>query len=845
MAKRAALGGNWSAAGSWALIDQSSTTGVGYLESESGTTTVTTAYSGCLSAVFAWSSGAPTIDGIGIRLANRTGVTGTLSIHLEVATVEVAGTLVTINVADLPAAVTADLNGGWIFFKFASPVALANATSYSVAIKTSSSTQVVVHTNGTAGNVSRYLRTTTTGAMVAGDDFIIVGEYTGAGTSNTITINPDETGTTDYGAASTSLVTPAGAIGSKGSMRFATSAATAYKLKISGNLIGYIGGDMGVGTVGAEIPRDSSATVTFDCASNIDFGFTARNGFNAVAQGLSRTSGKHVTVCKLNGNAAANATTLNVDTDTGWLDNDEIAVASTSRTAAECEAGTLNGAAGASSLTVDGFAGTGGGVQYAHSGTSPTQGEVILLSRNVTFQGTSASVQAYIDIKAGATVNFSWVRFKWMGSATANKRGIDIATTTGTATFSYCSLTNFEVTSSRGFNITTASGSGVSISNCVTWRINDAHIILTLASTGATTISTVVLMRSLNASGSSVFQSNDAGGTFTDITCIGAANGSIQLSEFGGSIGTISGLVSHSGAFNGLSFTGITGTISTVAIWRMNATGLLVNISTTELTISSLTAFGNGTQNISWANPGGRLVLIDPVLSGDSTFATTNGISVASGCSVAELVIINGDFGTASGIKTAHTNDINVSACAGAFVRMFLSNTKLASAVEILTQGAMSPSSFIGAQKHDQTNGNHKTWKKGGTIDLETTITHTGGQSLRMLPISASVKLESSGAEGGFKVAVASGETITPSVYVRESAAYNGNRCRLIVKRNDAIGVTSDTVLATRSGASDALWEELTGTTIAATDDGVMEFVVDCDGTAATGYTYADSFTVA
>ncbi len=208
----------------------------------------------------------------------------------------------------------------------------------------------------------------------------------------------------------------------------------------------------------------------------------------------------------------------------------------------------------------------------------------------------------------------------------------------------------------------------------------------------------------------------------------------------------------------------------------------------------------------------------------------------------AEIVIINGDFGTVSGIKTAHTaGDIS---CGSSHTRILCHNTKFSSSTEVSSQSNMTTSSIVTSQKHDQTSGNHKTWKKGGTIDRETTITHTGGQSLRMLPISASVKLESSGVEGGFKVAVSSGETLTPSVYVYESAAYNGARCRLIVKQNDSIGITADTVLDTRTGASDALWEELTGTTVAATDDGVMEFVVDCSGTAATGYVYVDSFTV-
>jgi hypothetical protein len=58
---------------------------------------------------------------------------------------------------------------------------------------------------------------------------------------------------------------------------------------------------------------------------------------------------------------------------------------------------------------------------------------------------------------------------------------------------------------------------------------------------------------------------------------------------------------------------------------------------------------------------------------------------------------------------------------------------------------------------------------------------------------------------------------------------YQGAQPRLIVRRNDAIGITADTVLATASAAY-GTWEHLSGTTAAATDDGVIELVVDCDG---------------
>jgi hypothetical protein len=79
-------------------------------------------------------------------------------------------------------------------------------------------------------------------------------------------------------------------------------------------------------------------------------------------------------------------------------------------------------------------------------------------------------------------------------------------------------------------------------------------------------------------------------------------------------------------------------------------------------------------------------------------------------------------------------------------------------------------------------------------------------------------------------------------VYVYESGAYTGARARLFLKRNDALGITADTVIDTRTGAADAAWEQMTGTTAAASDDGVFEFVVDCDGTA--GAVFVDSFTV-
>src|SRR3990167_1946734 len=105
--------GNLTAAATWGLVDSTS-----YLNAENATESLlTTAYSGTRSQSF--TPGAITISHIGVKLCERIGTTGTMSVHLELDAddTEVAGTEVTINTADLPSALEADLNGGWIFFK--------------------------------------------------------------------------------------------------------------------------------------------------------------------------------------------------------------------------------------------------------------------------------------------------------------------------------------------------------------------------------------------------------------------------------------------------------------------------------------------------------------------------------------------------------------------------------------------------------------------------------------------------------------------------------------------------------------------------------------------------------
>ncbi len=107
--------GNWLTAATWGLVDATS-----FARSETNQGTVpTSAGAGARSAGF--TPGAITIDGIAVRLRQRSGTTGTMTVRLwnNTDSVLVTGATCTINVSDLPVCNSTYIEGGWIMFAFA------------------------------------------------------------------------------------------------------------------------------------------------------------------------------------------------------------------------------------------------------------------------------------------------------------------------------------------------------------------------------------------------------------------------------------------------------------------------------------------------------------------------------------------------------------------------------------------------------------------------------------------------------------------------------------------------------------------------------------------------------
>lgn len=548
--------------------------------------------------------------------------------------------------------------------------------------------------------------------------------------------------------------------------------------------------------------------------------------------------------------ASISDTTFSVDADTGWLSGDAVCVASTTRTRTECQLYPLNANAGASSM-VSGLYPFSDFVISTHSGTSPTQAEVGLLTRNVKIRSTSSTLMSYVYCAALATVTVSWAEFYYIGHSTTSKRGLEIdgGTIASAKSFTYCSIhdcDNFGFYCLGGFT-----SLNVTFSNNVMWNTLASAMITisgTLTNTDWTFDSNLIMR------GASVGISLlDMGGTLTNFTAVGMGGVGISFSETGSSavaLGTFSNLTAHSGASTGItnSATGLTGTLDGVNCWRNSSFGYQSSdVTTINLIMKDLTIFGNTTANISMTSGDGLNIIGTSTITADTSFATTNGIRLDPTYSV-QINMSGVDMSGVGGIYAPHTtNDLFLGTASQLTTpKGYANNCKFGTSPVFSTKSFWTRSAYIGFEKYGQTAGDHRCEMTYGQLKTDTTIFDAASPSMRMTPNSASFKLESAPLGKGILVAVPSGSSVTISVYTRKSVvgdgtAYNGNQPRLIQRANAALGQTADVVLDTHTVAAGS-WEQLSATSSTATDDGAWEFIVDCDGT--TGWINVDDWGV-
>ncbi len=820
--------GNFTAAGTWSPI---SAVSAAESDSEAGNTTSTTSF--VYSATFTLAAVAH--DGVAIKVASRiASPSGTVTITLANNTNPGSneGTL-TINVSDI------DASGlGWYFFKFGSSVTPNGTDAYKIGFKSSVGGEINLFRTSTAGDWSRMVRlTSSASAPTTSDKLMMMGEWTAAATLTSFTITLDDTSATVYGPT-VSGGPPQGMTVCKGAtFTFGTSASTNYTLYWKGILGVYGGATMSVGTSGTPIPSTSTAVLQMNSVANVDSGLVINNGATFNAYGASKTS----IWTYLTADASGGATSLTVGSTSGWVASDVLIITTTDQTNTHTETTTISSVTDGTHVAV-------GAITNAHSGTSPTQAEVGNLTRNVKIRGISTSLQGYLTSGTTSTTNIQYVELYQLGSSTNAKIGITLTVTTGLFSMQFCALHDFAVSGSSMLLIISSATLPAAASNLV---INN-----NVFYSPSTNFSGGILLNNFGIIAPYTFTNNLATGVNLTVQLVAGGGtictgnnivGTMSFSGQGGfgAGGSWSSNVIHCATLT-LSNLQNSAVFGTTSIYRAPATGLTLN-GGNNTTLNNFTIFGCLSQNISFGTTCYNILFNNLISGGDTTFSTPYAFQTTSITIYGPGIILeNCSISQVSGIITAHTTaDMNFNLAGApslnASVCQFLSRNSLHGSTLANNVSKLGPGSYIAFQSLNQTPGNHKTLMPYGIISIDVVI-YDVSPSERLTPNSAN-KLQS----GLFQASVDSGHTLTPSVKVRQSVvgdgtAYTGNFPRLIVLKNVAAGIAADTVLATGSVAGQGAWETLSAATISVTDDAVLTFVVDCDGS--NGWVNVDTITV-
>ncbi len=815
--------GNFTAAGTWAVSDATA-----LLDSEGANTALTTSY--VTSSTF--TPGAITIDGIAVKIALRDAgsPSNTISVALDLATVTVVGTEVTINVADIDV-VTAQSEGGWYLFKFAAPVLLVAATAYGVKAKVSATTTAVNLFSSATTNWARQLRTTTTAAPGAADVMDVIGEHTGAGTGNSFVVTMDSEATTDFGAGTDGVV--AMTIGKRGTMTYGVVAAKAYYLKLSGDLILYSGGTLNMGTSGARMPSDSSGVLEFDPVADGGMRLHCRNGSTWNAYGNNVTT----TQTTLSADEAAAQTVLSITSTAGWEAGKDIGIASTTRTPGDTEVRVIDTVDSATQVTVT------AGLTNAHGGggTALVIAEVVYLWRNVIVRSATSTLMTAVYVRPTANVHAEYVLFRYLGDNVAGERGIEIETTTGTVSFTFCVLRDCE---DQALFISTATGSVV-FADCTFYNCNSTGVAAAVnvaITSGAHDLSDTWVIGGGAATTITAMAIADSASDYSRCRVAGHATsasvGAIVLNDVTSMYTLTSDIVIHSCGGFGIQTSGLTvsAQLYNTVIYRNAAPGIFFG-GGNNIDARNVTLFGNAARNILAATTGlsGLITFSSCTSRSDATFSTTFAMSIQINC--APIYFLNCSFSQG----TAHTTEFDI--LAGVHVRIVAVNC-LGVFGSVNNQTTMAYASVVSVHKVNQVADVHKSFQRYGTIDSEATTRHTAsGIAWKMDPNNASNKMRLPGPTelDTFKSAVPA-SLVTLNGWVRKNAAYNGNAPRLVVVGGILGGVGSwgTDVTDSLTVAADT-WEELS-VTFTPTEAGVVEYYFDCDGTA--GDAFVDDVTV-
>lgn len=606
-----------------------------------------------------------------------------------------------------------------------------------------------ITSNGTGGgNWSAGASWTGAVVPVEGDTVIVQN-------GDTITIDQNITVGADSATAAIDVA-------SGGKFELLSTAAADYTLICKGDLYVSSGGTIEIGTVANPIPPTRKFEIKLNYSASLSEGkYGLENYGEMIIQGANKTV-KTLLISDL----SVTGTVWTVGDTTDWEVGDRLAVASTTRTYSEAEDKVIQTVDSGTQVTMT------AGATNAHSGISPTQAEVINLTRNVKVTSYNTSYRGYVHCPAGSKQNVDYVEFYMIGYNSSTKRGIEIKTTVADDTnFAYCSVWG-KATSNYPFYLYYANN--VVIDNCVIYNTDEEFY-----SRGNNNIITNNIAMKITDIG--FYITSSANTTLENNVVTSCSSSGFYIYGYTSTFSSFDDNISHSNNTYGFYFYATKSQdICNLTSWRNGNYGTYMS-ATINLYFDTPIIFGNNQASI-YINASGVLTFKDLRSSGDTSFSTSNGIYF-SGNQYGELIFEDSKFSEVSGIKIAHTRDFNMST---GFCQIVMRNSELGSVTPVYYMGQSVIGSYVQCEDLGQVKYADKGWYRNGIVIRDGAVKKYNDYSTRF-------DFQQNNGEWldyEVQIPVKNGEQIVVSAWLRKNASYtDANRPKITLSKQ---GITED-----------------------------------------------------
>lgn len=594
-----------------------------------------------------------------------------------------------------------------------------------------------------------------TGASVPG-----VGDNATIQNGDTITIDQNVTTGADTSTAAIDVA-------SGGKLEVLNTVAADYTLTCKGDLKISSGGTIEFGTVANPIPIARKFTIKLNYSGALSAGkYGFLNYGTMTIQGASKTSHTLLT-----SDLSATGTVWTVGDTTGWEAGDIVAIASTTRTYSQHEQEVIQTVDSGTQITCV------AGVTHAHSGTSPTQAEVINLTRNIKVTAYNAAYNGYVYIAAGSTTNCNNTEFSELGLNSTNKHGLEIrATGANNCNIGYCSIYNC-------YELYLYYSTYTAIDYCSLY--NNQRIYMFQSNYCYLTHSIGIYFKASPYTNRCYYLTVE-NSTFVSVNGYGFH---FYLSSFT----SLADIFTHSNGGYGLYLQNIYARVdlANLSLWRNNSGGLYLENSFCNINTGSL--FGNDYSNI-YIVKCPSCTFTDIELDGDGY--TDYGLEIDDNYGV--ITLVDSSLG-----DTGVHQSADIVCYSNTYFNCILKNTKLATTPEIEDIHLTTIGSYIQSEDHDKVQYADKAWYRNGIVVRDGTTKKYGSYATRFdYQYNNAEWLEYE-----TYIPVKDGEQIAASAWLRKNASYtNANRPKITISGQ---GIAED---STQMSDVTDTWERVTVT---------------------------------